>query len=102
MDFDYSPAVVQWQARLNAFFDEFVYPNEQRYYQEVAAGDRWQPTELVEELKSAARSAGAAAFVVLGFAAFAFVVAFALGGAPAVEAGSPPSSCQSLLRPPGR
>jgi acyl-CoA dehydrogenase len=58
MDFDYSPAVVQWQARLNAFFDEFVYPNEQRYYQEVAAGDRWQPTHLVEELKSAARSAG--------------------------------------------
>ena len=58
MNFDYSPAVVEWQARLNAFFDEFVYPNEQRYYQEVAAGDRWQPTQLVEELKSAARSAG--------------------------------------------
>jgi acyl-CoA dehydrogenase len=58
MDFDYSPAVVQWQGRLNAFFDEFVYPNEQRYYQEVAAGDRWQPTHLVEELKAAARSAG--------------------------------------------
>jgi acyl-CoA dehydrogenase len=58
MDFDYSPAVVQRQARLNAFFDEFVYPNEQRYYQEVAAGDRWQPTHLVEELKAAARSAG--------------------------------------------
>ena len=58
MDFDYSPAVVQWQGRLNAFFDQFVYPNEQRYYQEVAAGDRWQPTHLVEELKAAARSAG--------------------------------------------
>jgi acyl-CoA dehydrogenase len=58
MDFDYSPAVVQWQARVNAFFDEFVYPNEQRYYQEVAAGDRWQPTHLVEELKAGARSAG--------------------------------------------
>ncbi len=27
-------------------------------YQEVAAGDRWQPTQLVEELKSAAKSAG--------------------------------------------
>jgi acyl-CoA dehydrogenase len=58
MDFDYSPAVMQWQARVNAFFDEFVYPNEQRYYQEVAAGDRWQPTHLVEELKASARSAG--------------------------------------------
>jgi len=58
MDFDYSPVVVQWQARLNAFFTEFIYPNEQRYYREVAAGDRWQPTRLVEELKSAAKSAG--------------------------------------------
>ena len=58
MDFDYSPAVLQWQGRLKAFFDQFVYPNEQRYYQEVAAGDRWQPTHLVEELKAAARSAG--------------------------------------------
>ena len=58
MDFDYSPVVVQWQARLNAFFAEFIYPNEQRYYREVAAGDRWQPTRLVEELKSAAKSAG--------------------------------------------
>jgi acyl-CoA dehydrogenase len=58
MDFAYSPAVVQLQARLNAFFDEFVYPNEQRYYQEVAAGDRWQPTHLVEELTAAAWSAG--------------------------------------------
>jgi len=58
MDFDYSAAVVQRQARLNAFFDEFVYPNEQRYYQEVAVGDRWQPTRLVEELKAEARAAG--------------------------------------------
>ena len=58
MDFDYSPAVVQRQARLNAFFDQFIYPNEQRYYQEVAAGDRWQPTRLVEELKAEARGAG--------------------------------------------
>ncbi|HEX4522142.1 MAG TPA: acyl-CoA dehydrogenase family protein [Casimicrobiaceae bacterium] len=58
MNFDYSPAVAQWQGRLNAFFDEFIYPNEQRYHQEVAAGDRWQPTHLVEELKAAARSAG--------------------------------------------
>ena len=58
MDFDYSPAVVQWQGRLKAFFDQFVYPNEQRYYQEVAAGDRWQPTAIVEALKPKARAAG--------------------------------------------
>lgn len=58
MDFDYSPKVVQLQARLESFMDEFVYPNEQRYYREVAAGDRWQLTRLVEELKTTAKSAG--------------------------------------------
>ena len=58
MDFDYSPKVVQLQARLESFMEEFVYPNEQRYYREVAAGDRWQLTRLVEELKTTAKSAG--------------------------------------------
>jgi acyl-CoA dehydrogenase len=58
MDFDYSPTVIQWQARLKVFFDAFVYPNEERYCREVAAGDRWQPTRLVEELKSEAKAAG--------------------------------------------
>jgi acyl-CoA dehydrogenase len=38
--------------------DEFVYPNERRHEQEVAAGDRWQPTRVVEELKGEAKSAG--------------------------------------------
>ncbi|MGH8714484.1 MAG: acyl-CoA dehydrogenase family protein [Casimicrobiaceae bacterium] len=58
MDFDYSPKVVQLRARLEAFMDRCVYPNEQRYGEEVAAGDRWQPTRLVEELKAEAKSAG--------------------------------------------
>src|SRR5690348_5490397 len=58
MDFDYSPGVIAWQARLGAFFDAFIYPNEARHDQEVAAGDRWQPTRLVEELKSEAKAAG--------------------------------------------
>jgi acyl-CoA dehydrogenase len=50
MDFDYSPKVVQLQTRLKSFMDEFVYPNETRYY--------WQPTRVVEELKSATKAAG--------------------------------------------
>ena len=58
MEFDYAPKVVQLRARLEAFMSEFIYPNEQRFYDEVAAGDRWHPTRLVEELKPAARSAG--------------------------------------------
>jgi acyl-CoA dehydrogenase len=35
-----------------------VYPNEARFEQEVAAGDRWQAPALLEELKARAREAG--------------------------------------------
>jgi acyl-CoA dehydrogenase len=58
MDFSYSAKVVELQDRLASFMDEFVYPNERRHEQEVAAGDRWQPTRVVEELKGEAKSAG--------------------------------------------
>ena len=58
MDFAYSPKVKDLEARLRAFMDEHVYPNEKRFHAEVAEGDRWQPTRLVEELKAKARAAG--------------------------------------------
>ena len=32
--------------------DNHVYPNQKRYKEEVAAGDRWQPSPLIEELKT--------------------------------------------------
>jgi len=38
--------------------DEHVYPNEKRFHEQVAAGDRWQPVSLIEELKPKARAAG--------------------------------------------
>ena len=57
MNFDYSPKVKELESRLREFMDEHVYPNEERYHAEVASGDRWQPLELVEELKAKARSA---------------------------------------------
>ena len=40
------------------FMDEYIYPNEQRYWDELENGDRWQPSALVEELKPVARAAG--------------------------------------------
>jgi acyl-CoA dehydrogenase len=58
MDFDYSSKVVALQQRLRAFMDEHVYANEQRYHEEVAEGDRWQPTRLIEELKTRAKAEG--------------------------------------------
>ena len=58
MDFDYSPKVRELQGRLKAFMEAHVYPNEKRFHEEVAEGDRWQPTRVVEELKTQARAAG--------------------------------------------
>ncbi|NEX60482.1 acyl-CoA dehydrogenase family protein [Noviherbaspirillum galbum] len=62
MDFQYSPKVKELQARLNAFMDEHIYPNEARFHQEIADnrrnGDAWVPTKLMEQLKDKARAAG--------------------------------------------
>ena len=48
--------------RLNAFFDQHIYPNEARYNAEMDAfrrqGDPWQVVPLIEELKPLAREAG--------------------------------------------
>jgi acyl-CoA dehydrogenase len=62
MNFDYTPKVKELQARLLAFMDEHIYPNEARFFEEIAAnrakGNAWVPTDLIEELKPKARSAG--------------------------------------------
>src|SRR5438874_9945 len=58
MHFDYSAKVAELQQRLTAFMNEHVYPNESTYHREIAEGDRWQPTAIVEKLKPTARSAG--------------------------------------------
>ena len=58
MDFRYSDKVEALRRRLCAFMDEYIYPNERRYAAEIAEGDRWQPSALMEELKAKARAAG--------------------------------------------
>jgi acyl-CoA dehydrogenase len=58
MNFDYSPKVKDLQKKLSAFMDEHIYPNERRYHDEIAEGDRWQPIPVIEELKPKARAAG--------------------------------------------
>ncbi|HKP69787.1 MAG TPA: acyl-CoA dehydrogenase family protein [Pyrinomonadaceae bacterium] len=58
MDFDYSAKSLELQKRLREFFDEHIYPNELAYADEVNSGDRWQPSTLIEELKSRAKTAG--------------------------------------------
>jgi acyl-CoA dehydrogenase len=56
MDFDHSPKVQALQKKLGSFMDRHVYPNQKRYREELAAGDRWQPVALIEELKKKARA----------------------------------------------
>ena len=58
MEFGYSARTQELAARLEAFMQGNVYPNEKRHALEVAEGDRWQPIRLIEELKEQARTQG--------------------------------------------
>jgi acyl-CoA dehydrogenase len=62
MDFSYSPKTCDNIARMEAFFAEHIMPNEARYQADVAAntaaGKRWTPTAIIEELKPKAKAAG--------------------------------------------
>ena len=57
MDFEFSDKVKELRRRLQAFMDEHIYPNEQRFYEEVER-NRWSPTRIIEELKPKACAAG--------------------------------------------
>jgi acyl-CoA dehydrogenase len=58
MHFAHSEKVQELQKKLSAFMDQYIYPNEARYYQEARQPDRWQPLAIIEELKPKARAAG--------------------------------------------
>ncbi len=44
--------------QLSEFMDEHIYPNETPIKEELSTGDRWQPSEIVEGLKTKAREVG--------------------------------------------
>ncbi len=56
MDFSFSSKVKDLQGRLQVFMDEHIYPNEQRYHDEIER-NRWSPPAVIEELKPKARAA---------------------------------------------
>jgi acyl-CoA dehydrogenase len=62
MSFKFSARSMDLQSRLVGFMEQHVYPNEDRFHEEVEAnrraGNVWQPTRIVEELKPKAREAG--------------------------------------------
>jgi acyl-CoA dehydrogenase len=57
MHFEFSQKTKDLQKRLTAFMDEHIYPNERRFHDEIER-NRWSPTQVIEELKPKARSAG--------------------------------------------
>ncbi|HSW07024.1 acyl-CoA dehydrogenase family protein [Aquabacterium sp.] len=62
MDFGYTPKTQALRERVSAFMDEYVFPNERAFAEELAAntaaGKRWTPLALIEDLKLKARAAG--------------------------------------------
>jgi acyl-CoA dehydrogenase len=57
MDFAFTEKTKELQRKLQTFMEEHVYPNEQKFDDEVER-NRWKPTRIIEELKVRARSAG--------------------------------------------
>jgi acyl-CoA dehydrogenase len=58
MIFEPSAKAVDLRERLQAFMDAHIYPNEPTFRRQIDTGDRWQPAEIVEELKAKARAEG--------------------------------------------
>jgi acyl-CoA dehydrogenase len=56
MRFDYSDKVKDLQKRLQRFMEEYIYPNEQTYHEQVKQLG-WQPVPIIEELKPKAKAA---------------------------------------------
>ena len=57
MHFELSQKTKDLQQQLTAFMEEHIYPNEQRFHDEIQR-ERWSPTQIIEELKPKARAAG--------------------------------------------
>lgn len=57
MDFEFSARTKNLQQCLQSFMDEYVYPNEPRFEEEIQR-NRWSPSKVIEDLKPKARAAG--------------------------------------------
>ncbi|KKK37827.1 acyl-CoA dehydrogenase [Mesobacillus campisalis] len=59
MNFTYSDKVQELQQKLTQFMDEYVYPNEKLYYEQLDPKDRFSMVPpIMEELKQKAKDAG--------------------------------------------
>ncbi len=58
MVFDISDKAKDLRERLQAFMDEYIYPNEPVYFRQLNESDRWKIIPLIEELKEKAKGKG--------------------------------------------
>src|SRR3954464_3906595 len=62
MNFEYSDKVKQLQKQVSDFMQQYVAPQESRFFEEIAQnrakGDDWIPTRTIADLKPKARAAG--------------------------------------------
>jgi acyl-CoA dehydrogenase len=58
MHLNYSERSLELRMQLSAFLDAHIYPNESAFVKEIETGERWQPSELIEQLKVRAKAAG--------------------------------------------
>jgi acyl-CoA dehydrogenase len=59
VDFDYSEKVLDLRARLEAFMEKHVYPNEKVFEEQLSAAEsRWTVPPIMEKLKTEAKEAG--------------------------------------------
>ena len=59
MDFEYSGRTKELKARVEVFMDEYIYPSERAYYDQVYQSDnRWIEPPILEKLKENARAQG--------------------------------------------
>ena len=49
MDFAFSPETDAWRARISAFMDEFIFPNERLFFEQIAAsGNPFHHAEILD------------------------------------------------------
>jgi acyl-CoA dehydrogenase len=58
VDFDLTERQAFYRDRVREFVETRIRPRNKDYKAQLEAGDRWQPIEVIEELKPAAREAG--------------------------------------------
>ena len=58
MNFDLTEREAFYSGRVREFIETHVRPRNTDYHREIGTGDRWQPLQLIEELKPRAREAG--------------------------------------------